>query len=178
MKKIIFLFILFLSFVAQAQFNNQRQQRVSQQSQVQQKAPKPNFDVKKYLRIIVYDIEKYAKKSKVKLSSEKGKQFSKILTNYNREIKDISRINSFTFRETKNMVESFQKSAMKTGDFSGQIEVQKKMIENLKPVAETIKEEDKKLNKAIKSLLSEKQYKKWIKYNRKKGKFFSIEKEE
>lgn len=173
MKKIILLFILFLGFAAQAQFNNGMNQRQRQQSQAPQQAPEPNFNVEKYLGIVVYEIEKAAKKSKVKLSSEEGKQFSKTLTNYNKQIKDISRINSFTFRETKNMVESFQKATMKSGDFSGQQEIQKKMIENLKPVSETLKIEDKKLDISLKAILSEKQYKRWIKYNRKKGKFFS-----
>ena len=51
------------------------------------------------------------------------------------------------------------------------------MVENLKPIAETLKTEDLKLVKSLKELLSEKQYGKWIKYNRKQGKFFPKEEE-
>ena len=136
----------------------------------QQEAPKPNFKVKEFIGIIIYDIEKAAKKSGVKKASKKGKEFSRILSEYNKETKDITRINSFLLRSTKEMVENFQKAAMKNGDYSEQAKVQKEMISRLKPIGEAIREEDKKLNTAIKKLLTEKQYKKWIKYNRKKNK--------
>jgi len=49
------------------------------------------------------------------------------------------------------------------------------MNTRLKPIGEVIREEDKKLNKAIIKLLNKKQYKKWIKYNRKKYKNFPKE---
>jgi len=70
------------------------------------------------------------------------------------------------------MVENFQKKARETGDFSNQIEIQKKMGENLKPIVETLKVEDKKLVKILKENLSEKQYNKFLKYSRKIGKIF------
>ena len=47
------------------------------------------------------------------------------------------------------MVESFQKKSRKTGDFSNQPKIQKKMVENLKPISETLKEEDRKLNNFV-----------------------------
>ena len=51
------------------------------------------------------------------------------------------------------------------------------MAENLKPIFETLKVEDLKLNSSMKNLLSEKQYKKFIKYSKKIYKFFPKEKE-
>jgi hypothetical protein len=179
MKKIILLVILFCAFTTHAQYgygNNQRQ-RQNQMMQTEQKAPEPDFPIEKYLGIVVYDIKKAAKKSSVKLSSNEGKQFSKTLTNYNKDVKDITRINSFLLRSTKEMVDNFQKSSMKSGDFSNQVKIQNKMNENLKPISNTLKIEDKKLDKTMKSLLSEKQYKKWIKYNKKIYKIFPKEKE-
>jgi len=177
MKKYIFLLFVLTSFLAQSQFGGMRNQRQRQMPQTQQAPPEPNFQVEKYLGIVVYDIEKAAKKTGVKLSSDVGKQFSKLLTAYNKDIKDIRRINSFTLRSTKEMVENFQKNAAKTGDLSNQLEVQKKMADNLKPISETLKIEDVKLAKSIKSILSEKQYKKWLKYNRKLYKVFPKEEE-
>jgi len=179
MKKTLFYLILCSCFTAQAQYgygNGQRQrQRQMQPMQPQRKAPEPNFEVEKYIGIIIYDIKKTAKKSGVKLTSEKGKEFSKIITDYNKKTKDIKRINSFLLRGTKEMVENFQKTAMKSGDFSKQATIRKEMNTRLKPIGEVIREEDKKLNKAIKKLLNKKQYKKWIKYNRKKYKNFPKE---
>lgn len=179
MKKFIILFFVFTSLLTHSQFNNGgRSQRQRQMTQTPQQAPEPNFEIDKYIGIVIYDIKKASKKSSIKLSSDNGKKFSKLLTAYNKEIKDIRRINSFTLRSTKDMVENFQKNAIKTGDGSNQEKVQKKMTEDLKPISETIKVEDKKLDKSIKEILSKKQYKKWIKYNRKIYKFFPKEDKE
>ena len=174
MKKILFFLIVSLSLTAQAQFGygNRQRQRQMQPMQTSQKAPEPNFDIERYIGIIIYDVKKAAKKSNVKLSSQKGVEFSKIIAKYNKNTKDITRINSFLLRSTKEMVENFQKNAIKNGDFSKQAEVRKEMMLRLKPIGEVIREEDKKLNTSIRNLLSEKQYKKWIKYNRKNYKVF------
>jgi hypothetical protein len=51
------------------------------------------------------------------------------------------------------------------------------MNENLEPLVNTLKVEDKKLDATMKSILSAKQYKKWIKYNRKIYKVFPKEEE-
>ena len=177
MKKIILLLILGCSFTIQAQYGNRnsRSQRQSQIPQPEQKAPEPDFNIERYIGIVIYDIEKTAKKSSIKLSSKEGKVFSKVLTKYNKDIKGITRINSFLLKSTKDMIDNFQKSSMKSGDFSNQAKVQKKMGENLKPILETLKAEDLKLSATIKKLLSEKQHKKWIKYNKKIYKIFPKE---
>lgn len=174
MKKLFILFIVLFTTVSQAQMrNSMRRQR--QMNQRPQEAPEPDFKIEKYLGIVIYDIEKAAKKSKVKLSSDTGKTFSKTITEYNKKISDIKRINSFVLRSTKDVVDNFQKTSMKTGDFSNQEKVGKKMTENLKPISETLKKEDLAFDKKMKNLLSKKQYKKWIKYNRKLYKVFPKE---
>ncbi len=169
MQKIILFLILSCAFTAEAQYGYGTGQRQRQRQRIQtpQKAQEPDFNIERYVGIYTYNIAKAAKKSKVKLSSQEGKEFSKILMNYNKSIKEITRINSFLLKSTKEMVDNFQKAAMKSGDFSNHPKVQKKMIENLKPISEIVKQEDKKLDTAMKSLLSTKQYKKWIKYNKK-----------
>ncbi|QVY64521.1 hypothetical protein [Polaribacter sp. Q13] len=178
MKKIILLIALSCVFTTQAQYgygNNNGRQRQNQLPQTEQKAPEPNFDVERYIGIVNYDIEKAAKKSSIKLSSNVGKEFSKVLTKYNKDIKDITRINTFVLRSTKDLVENYQKKVIKTGDNSSQKKVMTKMGENLKPISEILKKEDLILDKKMKVLLSEKQYKKWIKYNRKIYKIFPKE---
>jgi len=79
----------------------------------------------------------------------------------------MARINSFLIKSTKIMIENFQKKSMKSGDFSGQPKVLKKMNENLKPISSFLKDEDLKLSIKLKALLSIKQYKNWVKYNKK-----------
>ena len=73
------------------------------------------------------------------------------------------------------MIDNYQKETRKTGDYSNQIKVKVKMNENLKSLTETLKKEDKKLDTSIKKILSKKQYKKWIKYNKKIYKIFPKE---
>ena len=169
-----------MSLSSHSQFNNggMRNQRQRQMPQTQQEPPEPNFKIDKYLGIVIYDIKKAAKKSSIKLSSDEGKKFSSLLTSYNKQVKDIRRINSFTLRSTKEMIENFQKNARKTGDLSNQVQIQKTMGENLKPISETLKIEDRKLDASLVELLSKKQYKKWIKYNRKLYKVFPKKKDE
>ena len=121
---------------------------------------------------MVYDIEKTANKISIELTSDEGKSFLDVLTNYNNKISQIKRINSFTLNNSKELVENFQKNAIKTRDFSNQVEVQKKLAADLKPISETLKTEDQKLDAYIKKLLSEKQYQKWIKFNKKLNKSF------
>jgi len=180
MKKIILFIILLCAFTAQAQYgygNNSGRQRQSQIPQATQKAPEPNFNVERYIGIVIYDIEKAAKKSSIKLSSKVGKEFSKVLTKYNKDVKDLTRINTFVLKSTKDMVENYQKKVMKTGDNSSQKKVMTTMNDNLKPISKVLKKEDIKLDKTMKELLSEKQYNKWIKYNKKIFKFFPKDKE-
>lgn len=183
MKKLLLLLLLGCAFTAEAQYGydngygNSQRRRQSDMMQMQEKAPEPNFEIEKYLGIVVYDIEKAAKKSKIKLSSNEGILFSKTLKEYNKVLKDFTRINSFLLRSTKEMVENYQKSAAKTGDFSKQPEIVKTMNENLEPISNTLKTEDKKLDATMKSILSEKQYKKWINYNKKLNKIFPKENE-
>ncbi|WP_166386087.1 MULTISPECIES: hypothetical protein [unclassified Polaribacter] len=179
MKNLILFIILFCAFTTQAQYgsygNNSGRQR--QMPQTEQKAPDPDFNIERYVGIVNYDIEKAAKKSSIKLTSKEGQEFSKVLTKYNKDIKDITRINTFVLRSTKDMVDNFQKEVIKTGDRSTQKKVMTTMGENLKPISEILKKEDSILVKKMKGLLSAKKYKKWIKYNKKIYKYFPKEEE-
>lgn len=175
MKKLIFLLTLitFSNLKAQMMNGGMQNQRQRQMMQTPEKAPESKFDVELYLGFVVYDIEKTANKISIELTSDEGKSFLDVLTNYNNKINQIKRINSFTLNNSKELVENFQKNAIKTRDFSNQVEVQKKLAADLKPISETLKTEDQKLDADIKKLLSEKQYQKWIKFNKKLNKSFT-----
>lgn len=177
MKNFI-LFIIVLSSISTFAQYNRGYGSQRQLMQTPNKAPDPDFKIDKYLGIVIYDIEKAAKKSGVKLKSDQGKKFESILNTYNKKIKDIRRINSFTLKSTKEMIDNYQKQVAETGDFSNQNKVKLTMAENLKPISETLIKEDIELDKAMKNLLSEKQYNKWIKYNKKNYKVFPKPKKE
>ncbi|TXD52766.1 MULTISPECIES: hypothetical protein [unclassified Polaribacter] len=180
MRKLLILFLTLSSFITHSQFRggNQQNRRQQEMTQTPREAPKFKYEVEKYLGIVIYDIEKAAKKSKIKLSSDVGKKFSNTLTAYNKEIAAIRRINSFTLRSTKEMVENFQANAQKTRDASGQKKIQETMMESLKPISEILKKKDLQLDSTISDLLTERQYKKWVKYNRKLYKVIPTQEEE
>ncbi|MGB0879097.1 MAG: hypothetical protein ACPGTO_00865 [Polaribacter sp.] len=169
MKKIILLLLLFSGFVAQAQYGygNRQNQRQRQNQQRQQRPQKPKFDARKYLGFVNYDIEKAAKKTGLKTSSDVGKKFVHILKEYNNSTNQIQRINSFTLKSMKGLVESSQKKVMDGGDPSTLQTVQKTVQESFKPIADTLKEEREKLHKTLETLLSKKQFQKWQKFDRK-----------
>ncbi len=175
MKSVLCFFFILFVIQTHAQFGGRGMRNQIPQTQNTPKAPE--FEVERYVGIIYYNTGKAAKKSGIDLFSKKGKQFVSLLKTYNRDTDQIKRINSFTLRSTKEMVENFQKNALKTGDLSNQKKVQKAMVDNLKPIAEAIKAEDKKLDDKIVALLSEKQYKKWIKHNKKNHKLVPKRKE-
>lgn len=175
MKKIIYLFVILFALNTQAQFGNRGGLRGNrnQLPEPQTKPKVPEFDIGKYAGFIEYDIEKAAKKTGIDLTSKKGKKFASLLGRYNRDTRDIKRINSFTLKSTKDLVESTQQKALDTRDYSGLQTMQKILVENIKPIIKTVKEEDKKLNTKLETLLSSKQYKKWVKYNKKFNKIIN-----
>jgi hypothetical protein len=64
MKKIIFFFLLLISFSINAQYEDSQRRRALERRQVnRQPAEKVKFKTKKYLGIVVYDANKIAKKN-------------------------------------------------------------------------------------------------------------------
>ena len=171
MKHLIFLCALFISITTlQAQYGgygNDRQNQRQRQNLQQRQPKKPKFDAKKYVGLVKYDIEKAAKKSGVKKSSKVGKKFVILLNEYNKTTNQIERINSFTLKSMKELVESSQKKVMDGGDPSTLQNIQKTVQESFKPIVDTLKEEKVKLDKALEDLLSKKQFKKWQKFDKK-----------
>lgn len=163
MKHLVFYIVFLIGFTIHAQNTSLSDSRsIFNQANNEE----PEFNIHEYVGIFDYNIKKSAKKSSIKLSTKAGIQFSTFLKNHNKKTKDIARINSFILKSTKDMVENFQKNVLKTGDFSNQEKVAKELQTNMKPIYLLLKNENDSLNKKMKNLLSEKQLKKWSKYNK------------
>jgi len=168
MKKNILLFLLLISLSVSAQYEDSQRRRNLERRQVnRQPLEKPKFKTEKYLGIIIYDGKKVAKKTGVKKKSEKGKKLLTIISEFNKSLKEMIRINSFTFLEMKEYVEKSQEKAQESGDFSIMRDVQKTINERFKPFSNDFKEKEEKLDVSLKELLSEKEFKKWEKYKKK-----------
>ena len=167
-KQVLFIFLFFSVFYAEAQYNsqfNRRQSMQPRQPRAAQQPRAPKIDVEKAVGLIIYNIEKVTKKTGIKKSSDTYLKFSSILNSYNKELKQIKRINTFLFSEGKSKMEAAQKEAIKNRDYTPLQIANKEVTESFKPIISTIEEKSKKLNLKLEEILSVKQLKKWKKYN-------------
>ncbi|MEQ6124440.1 hypothetical protein AAON49_09585 [Pseudotenacibaculum sp. MALMAid0570] len=173
MKKIlVFSLFLFVGISASAQFVNRGSDpRLRGQSRPQNDKL-PEFNPERTIGLVIYNYERVVKKIGVKKKSDNAKKIKSIFTKFNRSLNDIKRINSFTLKEMKTTFEATRREAIKTKDFSGMQAVQKQMAEAFKPIVDAILKKEEELDASLKPLLSEKQFRKWLKYKsrvKKKG---------
>ena len=121
-------------------------------------------DVEKAVGLTFYNIEKVAKKIGVKKASKTFDKLASIFNSFNRELKQVKRINTFLFSEGKSKMEAAQKEAMKNRDFSALQKANKEVTESFKPIIKVIEEKEEKLDTDIEKVLTDKQQKKWVKY--------------
>jgi hypothetical protein len=167
-KQFLFIFLFFSAFFAEAQYNsqfNRRQSMQPRQPRAVQQPRAPKIDVEKAVGLVFYNIEKVTKKTGIKKSSNTYLKVSTILNSYNKELKQIKRINTFLFSEGKSKMEAAQKETIKNRDYTALQIANKEVTESFKPIISTIEEKKKKLNLKLEEILSEKQLKKWKKYN-------------
>lgn len=169
---LIFLVLFNLNFYAQPPNGNGNRPPQNRQGN-QNKEPK-KFNAENITGIFYYDTKEVIKKLKIK--DDKKKYFvSKFLKNYNSEIREISFSNSKKFKALYVFVDSNRKKrgpqafdddnddedSDKKGD--GMREEIDKII---RPIRNQVHEKEIKLNDNLQSILSEKQFEKWIKYQK------------
>ncbi|MCL7753035.1 hypothetical protein [Polaribacter sp. Z022] len=162
MKKILFILIAFLTLNVFAQPPGGRGRRGDGQgpsSNNNQKAQK--FNASNVARIFYYDIDKAIKKTKVK-KEEKQLSIKKIIKNYNLKIKEISFLNSQKFSDLNLVVNSGSKNILP----EERMKMRKKVNEIIRPIRDEIHELEKELNNNLEEVLTEKQFKKWLKYQK------------
>lgn len=163
MKKILFILIAFLTLNVFAQPPGGRGRRGDGQdpsSNNNQKAQK--FNASNVAGIFYYDIDKAIKKTKVK-KEEKQLSVKKIIKNYNLKVKEISFLNSQKFSDLNLVVNSGSKNILP----EERMKMRKKVNEIIRPIRDEIHELEKELNNNLEEILTEKQFKKWLKYQKK-----------
>ena len=122
------------------------------------------YDAEDSANIFYYQLDEVQKKIKIK--KEKVKNVTrKALISYNNKIKDISFLNFQKLRELETLINS-------VGDqVRGNPDLGRKLRKNIEivilPIRDSIEIHEKKLNTTLETVLSKKQYKRWIKYQRK-----------
>ena len=171
-KTFTLIIILLMTMSVEAQFDsrygsqyNRRQSMQPRQPRAAQQPRIPEIDVEKAVGLVFYNIDKVTKKTGIKKSSDAYLKVSSILNSYNKELKQIKRINTFLFSEGKSKMETAQKEAIKNRDYTTLRIANKEVTESFKPIISSIEEKNKKLDLDLEKILSVKQLKKWKKYN-------------
>lgn len=170
-KTFTLIIILLMTMSVEAQFDsrygsqyNRRQSMQPRQPRAAQQPRVPEIDVEKAVGLVFYNTEKVSKKIGVKKSSDVYGKISSTFNSFNKELKQIKRINTFLFSEGKSKMEAAQKESMKNRDFSALQKANKEVTESFKPIIKVIDDKEKKLDDVLKDILSVKQFKKWTKY--------------
>lgn len=162
MKKSIFIVVLFLSvtFYAQPPGGGRGGSSQNRQEQNNKEGKKvKEFKASELAGVFYYDIDEVIKKIKVK-KEQLDFEVRKALKDYNFEVKEISFLNSIKFNDLDAVV----KSTTANKDREKGMEMRKKVNEILNPIREEIHQKEVKLNQKLEAILSEKQQKKWLKY--------------
>ena len=159
MKKLFFIaaLLLSISFYAQPPEGGGRRPTQGQNQQGEEREVR-KFKASDAAGIFYYEIEKVVKKVKIKDDVLKAK-ISKFIKNYNHKIREISFLNSVNFSDLDVIVNS--KSLRKNEE--GRAEMRKNIDKIIRPVRDSIHENEIDLNQNFESVLSEKQLKKWLK---------------
>jgi len=149
MKKLILVVTLLISSILIAQRQN------GQKAQT--------FDASKVVGIFYYEEDKAIKKIKIK---QKALKYSvkKAIISYNSKIKEISFLKNAELKGVTELVNATKKGTNREALLGFRARVNKV----LSPIRASIQEVEKQLNKNLKEQLSKKQFKNWLKFQKKK----------
>ncbi|TXD46532.1 hypothetical protein [Polaribacter sp. IC073] len=147
MKKVLILCVLFTSYFASGQ-----------------EAPEfPKYNAKNQANIFYYNFTEVPEEIKVKKATTKSKTYN-TLRLYNDKIKKISFLNTPKLQELELTINSLGKQLYTNRDLAEK--VRKKVETIILPIRDSIEVHEKVLNDNLKSFLSKKQFKKWLKYQK------------
>tara|TARA_R110002049_G_scaffold25194_11_gene88619 strand:- start:511 stop:1062 length:552 start_codon:yes stop_codon:yes gene_type:complete len=147
MKKSLIVLVLFISYFSFAQ-----------------EAPEfPKYNAKNAANIFYYNFSEVPKEIKVKDEVTAAKTI-KLLRSYNDKVKKISFLNMPKLQELELTINTLGKQLYSNRDLAEK--VRKDIEATILPVRDSISLYEKTLNEDLKSFLSKKQLKKWLKYQR------------
>jgi ribosomal protein L19 len=174
MKKIIFLVSILQSIISFAQplgargsqgRGNQGRPQLGSQTQQSQRVKKPQeFNASDFSGIFYYNLEGVSKKIKIKKDALKSR-VNKVLRTYNDKVKEISFLNSTALKEMDVVVNS--KTQSLDDRIENRMQIRTKIDDLIRPIRFKLKESEALLNNSLEGVLSEKQFKKWLKYQNK-----------
>ncbi|WP_334057201.1 hypothetical protein [Polaribacter sp. P097] len=126
------------------------------------------FDASEVAGIFYYDISKVVKKLKIK-DDAVATQVRKSLRNYNFKVKEIALINKENFDDLNAIMKTARKAnrpdvTIENNNQNNNPNIREKVGEIIRPIRAKISVLEETLNAELAAVLSEKQDKKWIKY--------------
>jgi hypothetical protein len=167
MKNILLLAVCFFALVS---VNAQRRDggenpQGRQGGQGNQTREMPEFNASNVAGILKYDNVLVAKKLKVKEDSVK-KSIHQALSKYNNEIDEIAVLYKDSLDAVNLLMNTAAKDAMRNGNREMMQNLRRVVQQKIKPVRERVKKNEMTLNESMKVVLVEKQYEKWMKFQR------------
>ena len=182
MKKLLILsaILLTISFYAQPPNGGGNMRSPSQRGQNNAEKPR-EFKASNAAGILYYDADKVVKRIKVKKPSLQS-EIKLFLKEYNNKIKNIALLNSEKFEELNEEMKKYKPSQNR--NFSNQnygettddddetnnegVNIRKKVAKVIRPIKKEIRILERELNTNLEANLSEKQFEKWMKYQKSK----------
>lgn len=164
-KSLIFVLFILFNLAAEAQMipGRQRQRVVNRTPGTTTAQRNPEFNVEKAVGLTIYEVDRITKRLSIKESADNYKKIVTIFNKFNREIRDVKRINGFLLNQAKTKIETAQSDVLETRNYAILEKAYKEVSEGFKPIAEEIKVKEKALDSVLKPVLSTKQFKKWKK---------------
>lgn len=162
--KIYILFTFFLTFTSLL-FSQQRgnTRNSSQQQGQNSQMAQPKVNPQNMARIIMYDYEEVIKKLKIK-KAPKQTVIAQAISKHNSKINELKTFNYETFDNVTSFLTKKRNEAKLSRDFSTMRESQMQANEMLAPIRKKVLLQKNALNTTFEKELSEKEYKKWLKY--------------
>jgi len=123
----------------------------------------PEFNAVKAAGLINYELDEVTKKLKIK-EEESQKEVAEALKDYNSKIDELSFEHALTFRDLEADFDKNLAIAMQRRDRSQMSGVKAQIEEVIPPIRKQVAIEEQVLNEAMAEILTEKQNKKWLKY--------------
>ena len=174
MKHIFFIVFIFLGNISFAQTsrgggNGNGRQLQNQNRQFSDQREVKILKATDIAGILYYDVNKVIKKVKIK-NDDLKKSVSKAFNDYNFKIKEISLLNADKLRVLDVLMKSRRGSGRRGQNDDNETnkgdDFRQKMRKIIRPIRREIGENEVILNETLKGLLSEKQMKKWLKYQK------------
>lgn len=152
MSRILIAFALSLSFIVS-------------DATAQGRMTPPEFDAEKAAGIFIYDLDKVVKKLKI-TDEESQLKVAEHLKAYNTKMDELSFEHASTFQELEDTFDKNVQIAMQNRDRSQMNGVKAQIQSIIPPIRKQVVAEEQVLNEAMANILTEKQNKKWLKYQK------------